>query len=351
MMLSHGTAVISRGLLISTIRPFRPKHKNIVNLSWWSKVGSRHLEKFVIMRILCLVAIVFFLISPCRADGAQRIKTVIGFEENSSRLSAEALAEMDVFKQFEDEYVVEKIDIIALCAPGEQSYHTLKLSRERSYEVYNYLTTIIPDDGDYEMRYFDPLSPVVDEEQRSDCVVITAYLLKKSPPGLVDPTRQLFPEEFPDYEAPKSMKAISQSGTKSKSAKGSGEKFVMENIYFEGNSAWYTDDSESTLNEVVAYLKANKGYQVKLIGHVNGKMGRKYLKDAARTNPERKVYKNAEHLSLARAEQIRDYLVANGIDESRITCEGKGGKERMYKKPKSEKQHQANRRIEILVIR
>lgn len=285
---------------------------------------------------------------------AQKLKTVVGFEENSARLTEEARAELRLFLGRSEGLVVEKIDIVALCGAGETSFHTLKLSRDRTQEVYRVLTGEIPDFGDYELRYFDPSMPEAAEFEQSDCVIVTAYFLSEEVPILNDPPRELFPEEFADGgPMPASLtKAAYPSIQKNskENAKGAA-KFTMQNIHFEGNSALYTEKSEPTLNEVLAFLTKNPGYKVHLIGHVNGNMGRAYLKKAGKNNPERKVYKNAEHLSLARAESIRDFLVANGIDEARISCEGRGGKDKVYRKPRNERENEANRRIEIVLTR
>lgn len=284
----------------------------------------------------------------------QRLKTVVSFEENSARLSDEAMAELRLFLSRSEGMVVEKIDIVALCGAGDASFHSLKLSRERTQEVYRVLTDEIPDFGDYELRYFDPSMPVSRELEQSDCVIVTAYFLSEEVPILNDPPRELFPEEFTDADPiPASLTKSShrsiQKNSK-ESAKGAA-KFTMQNIHFEGNSALYTDASESTLNEIMSFLLKNPGYKVHLIGHVNGNMGRSYLKKVGKNNPERKVYKNAEHLSLARAESIRDFLVASGIDATRISCEGRGGKDKVYKKPRNERENEANRRIEIVLTR
>ena len=285
---------------------------------------------------------------------AQKLKAVVGFEENSARLSEEAKAELRLFLSRSEGLVVEKIDIVALCGANESSFHTLKLSRERTQEVYRILTGELPDFGDYELRYFDPSMPEAAEFERSNCVIVTAYFLNDEVPILSDPPRELFPEEFADAGAmPTSLAKTSHPSIQKNSkenAKGAA-KFTMQNIHFEGNSALYTERSEPTLNEVLAFLSRNPSYKVHLIGHVNGNMGRAYLKKVGKSNPERKVYKNAEHLSLARAESIRDFLVANGIDASRISCEGRGGKDKVYNKPRNERENEANRRIEIVLTR
>jgi outer membrane protein OmpA-like peptidoglycan-associated protein len=304
------------------------------------------------MKRYWVLLLLLFLFSPS-ADATGKVRAIVGFEENSSQLTDEGRAELAAFAALGDGVVVEKIDIIALCSSGEKTYHTLKLSRERSYEVYRHLTALIPDEGDYELRYFDPLSPEIAGVDRSDCVIITAYFLNEKAPNLVNPARELFPEEFTSREIPKSLTQTSAhrspSAQATKKSNQTSSKFTIENIYFEGNSALYTSQSEPTLEEVLSYLLENPSKKVHLIGHVNGKMGRRYLKQAARSNPERKQYKNAVHLSLARAESIREYLVNNGVDPNRVTCEGRGGKDRVYKKPMTERQHRANRRIEIVL--
>lgn len=304
-------------------------------------------------------SIVFLFFSPSADATLGKHRGVVSFEEGSSTLTSEGLQVLDkLLAQRGEGFLVEKIDIVAVCGQAEVSYHHLKLSRDRSVQVYNYLTQSVPDEeqGNYELRYFDANSPTPEGAEGGDCVIVTVYIFREKAPVLSDPPRQLFPEEFgaatsvPKSMTARSYEAQSTSGSaKTKSSKG--ERFVMENIYFEGNSALYTSNSEPTLEEVLAYLKANVDNEIILIGHVNGSMGRRYLKDAAKSNPERKVYKNAEHLSLARAESIRDYLVANGVDANRIRCEGRGGKERIYANPKNERQHSANRRIEIVLVR
>jgi outer membrane protein OmpA-like peptidoglycan-associated protein len=314
--------------------------------------------KFRAFAFVGLALALIFFAPPADASQNKR-RGLVSFEEGSSALTVEGKQVLDgLLAEQKEGFIVEKFDIVAVCAQSEASYHHLKLSRDRSFQVYNYLTQAVPDQGagEYELRYFDAQSPAPEGAEGGDCVIVTMYVFHQSTPKLSDPPRQLFPEEFGAVsQVPKSMKArtydSSTASGSSKSKTSKGERFVMENIYFEGNSALYTSESEPTLGEVLAFLQSNVAHEIILIGHVNGSMGKRYLKEAAKSNPERKVYKNAEHLSLSRAESIRDYLVANGIDASRIRCEGRGGKEKIYTNPKNERQHSANRRIEIVLVR
>lgn len=303
------------------------------------------------MKRLLLVLLVCSLTLTSHA--VMKVERVIGFAEEGVELSAEALDAIASFDRFAATHNVEKIDITSLCAPGEVSFHELQLSKQRSMRVYEALTRYFPDEqpGTYEMR-FAPMDEHRPVGEASNCVIITAYLVKKEAPELEFPTQELFPEEFPDFEPPSSMAAAHPaiSGRKRKNEEAGERRFTLNNIYFEGNSALYKEESEPTLEEVTAYLKQHPQLNIRLEGHVNGNVGWLYLRRAGKTNPERKAYKNAKHLSLARAESIREYLVDHGIDSARIECVGKGGSERIYKKPRNRKENEANRRIEIILF-
>jgi outer membrane protein OmpA-like peptidoglycan-associated protein len=56
-------------------------------------------------------------------------------------------------------------------------------------------------------------------------------------------------------------------------------------------------------------------------------------------------------LSTQRAKSINNFLVANGINEERITFKGFGSTQPIYSLPeKDEVQRSANRRVEILIV-
>ncbi len=300
-----------------------------------------------------LVATFILMCLIMSADAVVRVQRVIGFEEDTAVLSAEALDAIKSLSSVAEGYFVEKVDITSLCEPGEVTYHELQLSKERSMKVYEELVSYFPDagNGTYEMRYA-PASVHPEEHPPADCVIVTVYLVQEQTPELDFPAQELFPEEFPDFEPPASMAAAHPaiSGRKKKKEESGSRRFTLNNIYFEGNSALYKDESEPTLEEVTAYLIQHPELNIRLEGHVNGRVGWFYLRKAGKTNPERKAYKNAKHLSLARAQSIRAYLVEHGVAPERIECEGKGGSERIYKKPRNRKENEANRRIEIILF-
>lgn len=301
-------------------------------------------QLIVSLMLLCLIT---------SAEAVVRVQRVIGFEEDKAILSAEALDAIKSLSSVAEGYFVEKVDITSLCEPGEVSYHELQLSKERSMRVYDELVTYFPDPGHgtYEMRYA-PAAMHPENHPPADCVIVTIYLIKEETPELDFPPQELFPEEFPEFEPPASMAAADPaiSGRKKKKDEEGARRFTLNNIYFEGNSALYKDESEQTLQEVTTYLKQHPHLNIRLEGHVNGRVGWLYLRRARKTNPERKAYKNAKHLSLARAESIQEYLVEHGIAAERIECVGKGGSERIHERPSNRKENEANRRIEIILF-
>ena len=59
-----------------------------------------------------------------------------------------------------------------------------------------------------------------------------------------------------------------------------------------------------------------------------------------------------QKLSEKRAKSTMEYIISKGIDESRLTAEGKGESEPVEKCVKcTEKQHQLNRRSEFLIVK
>jgi len=87
----------------------------------------------------------------------------------------------------------------------------------------------------------------------------------------------------------------------------SGE-IVLEGINFETNSAQITPDSEPILRKAVNTLRTNPNLRVEIQGHTD---------DVGKNTANQK-------LSERRANSVRDYLIQNGIDGSRMTTRGYG---------------------------
>ncbi len=81
---------------------------------------------------------------------------------------------------------------------------------------------------------------------------------------------------------------------------------LKENIYFSWNSAKLEEDSYPVLDEVVVALKDNKAFRVQLEGHA----------DSTGSDDRNQT------LSEKRAQAVRDYLVAHGIEKERLVSKG-----------------------------
>lgn len=105
-----------------------------------------------------------------------------------------------------------------------------------------------------------------------------------------------------------------------------GSDFILENIYFAIDKSDLTEDSYPYLDSFIEYLKVHARYSVTIGGHTD----------------ETGTFEHNMALSKARADSVAAYLIAHGIDSSRITTVGYGSS-----KPVSSTDNKLNRRIQI----
>lgn len=134
-----------------------------------------------------------------------------------------------------------------------------------------------------------------------------------------------------------------------------GDLVTMYNVYFYKDAAIMRAESKYELNQLLEMLQENPNYQIMIYGHTNGNNSgpiitlqddsKGYFSKSAPTNEKKG---SAKKLSQERASIIKKYLVNQGIDESRMTAKGHGGKKSIYKKldPLAYK----NVRVEIEII-
>lgn len=109
-----------------------------------------------------------------------------------------------------------------------------------------------------------------------------------------------------------------------------GEVIILEGINFETNSARITPDSEERLMKAYNTMKNNPDIQVEISGHT----------DSRGSNQKNQV------LSEQRANSVKDWLVAKGINADRITTVGYG-EDKPIAPNDSEEDMLKNRRIEF----
>jgi outer membrane protein OmpA-like peptidoglycan-associated protein len=108
-------------------------------------------------------------------------------------------------------------------------------------------------------------------------------------------------------------------------------RFVLSGVQFDTAKATLTSDSFARLDTIVEYLTHKKSARIEISGHTDN-VGKKA---------------DNKRLSQARAEAVRDYLVAKGIEASRITAVGYGD-ERPIAPNDTAEGRQRNRRIEAV---
>ncbi len=109
--------------------------------------------------------------------------------------------------------------------------------------------------------------------------------------------------------------------------------FVLDNVEFDFGKANLRPESAPTLDNLVDYLQRKSTEKIEIGGHTDNKGS-----DA----------KNLQ-LSLERAKTIVAYLVAKGIDPSRLTAKGYGAMEPIEDN-NTEAGRQKNRRTEVKIL-
>lgn len=109
--------------------------------------------------------------------------------------------------------------------------------------------------------------------------------------------------------------------------------FVLENVEFDFGKATLRPASYKTLDELVEYLQRKSDDRIEIGGHTD--------------NIGSEVKNKA--LSLERAKSIVAYLIAKGIDASRLTAKGYGSMEPVEENT-TEAGRQKNRRSEVKIL-
>lgn len=180
------------------------------------------------------------------------------------------------------------------------------------------------------------------------------YLVSVQAPGykftkvIVDyknPTRR------PDDIGPEGEAIITLSLVRAKK----GDYIEFNDVRFYRNAAVFQPESQNELDGLVDLMKESNKYKIRVHGHTNGKDGRDVVSKGSATNffdfatGNIKETTSAKRLSELRAELVKEYLVAQGINGKRIKIKGDGGTQMIY--PPNSTLSSYNDRVEIEVMK
>lgn len=117
---------------------------------------------------------------------------------------------------------------------------------------------------------------------------------------------------------------------------GQGKSMQIEEIEFYPGTSEFLPSAESKLRRLKDFLALNSEIRIEIQGHVFAIGENSFA---------------AQKLSEARAKKVLNYLSENGINKERMTSIGYGNTKPIYEKPKFAYEEQANRRVEIKVIK
>lgn len=118
-----------------------------------------------------------------------------------------------------------------------------------------------------------------------------------------------------------------------------GEKAILKDLFFVGDSAILLKSSEAQLPLVLKFMQINPDLKVEIAGHINGPNLDLNMETSWRRS-----------LSERRAKVVYNYLLEKGISADRMRYKGYGNKEMIYPRPKNDWESEQNRRVEIRVV-
>lgn len=162
-----------------------------------------------------------------------------------------------------------------------------------------------------------PMAPKAVEDDKPVAVVVP------------EPAPKPKPKPAPAEAKPKAASPVVQNTVEAlPTTLRKGTTLTLPNMYFELNTPELLPSSEPTLDQLVAALEKQPDVRIEIAGHTD------LAKDLVRSR----------QLSLERANNIRNYLVENGIGAERIATIGYGCTKPLYTRSDAR-----NRRVEVKV--
>lgn len=257
-----------------------------------------------------LVFFIFILSGLQLLAQENSVDSLVLFESNfkldSYALSSYEKSKIDSLFQKHPFSIIERLEIYGHTDSLADGDYNLKLSLRRVESILNYLVYI----------GLDPLKVVTnhygEEKPKYNNSPATRFKNRRVELVLFINTSLL-----PDPES----KLVDQKFKK-------GEKVRLPGLIFVGNQPIPMWESFSVMEQLLVVMNTYPDLQIELQGHV--------------------CCSNDKQLSIERAKMVYYYLVANGIDKSRMTYKGFSNSEPLYKEV-DEETRKLNRRVEVFV--
>lgn len=130
-----------------------------------------------------------------------------------------------------------------------------------------------------------------------------------------------------------------------------GQSFVLKSIYFVPNTYALKKESIEEMEKLLGFLKNNETMVIEIQGHTNGDNKIEKTPAYSQLGEEWNFSGSSKKLSQKRAEVIKNYLVTNGIAETRLVAKGYGGQKYLIKDPENNQEAQQNIRVEVSVVK
>jgi len=289
------------------------------------------------MRPLTFLCFVMF----CAGVSAQERFSVY-FDSDQSQLAKPESARLETWMAQNP-----KVKIVAIHGFTDEDGsfgHNDSLAARRVASVYALIKGRLAIRDDFKTRSFGekfPQSANKAENRKADIY----YLLPKDLPreneilGITESPKPRMPKHFPPKVQVRNpdgktvefkldtifMKKIDQAKA--------GEKLKIDNLNFIINTFAVTPESRGKLYELLTVMEQNPQLKIEIQGHLC-------------CQPIDRL-----DLSTQRAKAVWGFLVASGIEKSRLSYKGFGSSEPIFPLPeKDESERAANRRVEILIV-
>jgi len=133
-----------------------------------------------------------------------------------------------------------------------------------------------------------------------------------------------------------------------------GDIVTMYNVYFFQNASVMRPASKFELESLLDMMQENPNYKIRIHGHTNGNKAGQIISLGesdnffALTEENKDGFGSAKKLSEERADIVKQFLIANGIDANRMEIKGWGGKRMIHEKLGHRARHNVRVEIEIL---